>query len=89
MNGRKLTRGIIRAAILGVAVALSACATAPPPQELSILDAVADQHSSMGRQSCAALNAATVCVKSTRLDQNKKCGCADRQAITDGTVFQF
>jgi hypothetical protein len=89
MNGRNLTHRIIHAAFLGLTLALGACATSPPPKEVSILDAVADQHSSVGSQSCAALNAATVCMRSTRLDKEKKCGCADRHAITDGKLFQY
>jgi pectin methylesterase-like acyl-CoA thioesterase len=67
---------------IGFAVALSACATAPP-QELSILDAMSPH--SLGRpQSCEAMNTATVCIQTMRLSKNKSCSCADRRAISDG-----
>ena len=84
MNGRMLIRGIA----LCVTLALAACATAPP-QEVSILDAMGEARSTARPMSCAALDAATVCVQSSRLDRTRNCGCADRQSITDGRAFGF
>jgi hypothetical protein len=70
------------ALVLGLGIALSGCATAPP-QPLSILDAVAGQ-SLNHPQSCEAVNAATVCIQTMRLSKNKSCGCVDRSAVADG-----
>jgi len=64
-------------------VSLGGCATAPR-KEVSILDAVAAQSSMNPPQSCAAMNAATVCVQTMRLSKNKSCGCVDRGAISEG-----
>ena len=83
MNGRMLIRGIA----ICVALALTACAT-PPPQEMSILDTMGAR-STARPMSCAALDAATVCVQASRLDRTKSCGCVERQAITDGSAFRF
>jgi hypothetical protein len=89
MNGRMLIRGIA----ISVTLALTACATAPPhakapPQEMSILDAMGTR-SNVRPASCAALDAATVCVQASRLDRTKKCGCVERQSLTDGSAFRF
>jgi hypothetical protein len=88
MNGRMLIRGFVRATLVGITLSLTACATAPP-QELSIIEAINDQGFTMGPQSCAALDAATVCVKSTRLDKDKSCSCADRYQLSDGKLLRF
>jgi hypothetical protein len=92
MNPKMLTRAIAPLILSGIALALSACASAPP-HELSILEAINAQASSqrfnMGPQSCAAIDTASVCVKSTRLDKGKDCACTDRHSITDGTFFRF
>jgi hypothetical protein len=92
MNGKMLTRVIAPLILSGIALALSACASTPP-QELSILDAINAQKSSqrfnMGPQSCAAIDTASVCVKSTRLEQGRECACTDRNSITDGTFRRF
>jgi hypothetical protein len=40
-------------------------------------------------QSCAALNAATFCEQTSRLDQAKKCSCVDRKSLTNGTPYVF
>jgi hypothetical protein len=83
MNGRMLTRGIT----LCITLALAGCATAPP-QELSILDVM--QEGSMSKSlSCAALDAATLCVQSSRLDRSKECGCVDRQSVSGAQQFRF
>ena len=85
MKGRPLARGIA----ICTALAVAGCATAPP-QELSILDAMNARPTLSGRpMSCAALDAATMCVQSSRLDRTKDCGCVDRQSITDGRAFSF
>src|SRR5690606_4185865 len=84
MNGRTLIRCI---AIAAVTLATGACTTAPP-EKMSILDVMATGASS-GTMSCAALDAATLCVKGARLDRSKKCGCVDKGAITDGQAFSF
>ena len=91
MNGWKLAHLVVRITLLGIVGALSACATAPPAAhpEMSILDAIDNQRSSVGPASCAALNAAAVCEKSTRLGTTRNCGCADPHAITDGTAFRL
>ena len=81
MNSRTLTRGLA----LCITLALAACATTPP-QEHSILDAMAEQSLSKPL-SCAAMNAATVCMKSSRLDRNKNCACADRHSIANGGML--
>ena len=92
MTGRMLTRAIAPVILSGIALALSACASAPP-REVSILDAIDAQAShqrfNMGPQSCAALDTASVCVKSTRLEKGRECACTDRNSITDGTFFRF
>jgi hypothetical protein len=82
MNGRTL----IRASAVCIALTLVGCAAAPP-QELSILDAM--QAGSTKPLSCAALDAATFCVKSSRLDRSKDCSCVDRQSVYDGRQFRF
>ena len=82
MNGRMLARRIARIASLGVIAALVACATAPAArQEVSILDAIDTQQSSLGPASCAALNATAVCEKSARLDSGGRCRCVDSRAF--------
>ena len=81
MNGRMLTRAIA----LCITLAVSACATAPP-QELSILDAMSARSMS-GPLSCAAMDAATVCVQTTRLGKDKNCGCVDRREIAGGKLL--
>jgi hypothetical protein len=78
MNGRMLTH----AAALCITLALTACATAPK-QEMSILDAMAAGSMSQPL-SCAAMDAATLCVKATRLSKTKDCGCVGRQEIANG-----
>jgi hypothetical protein len=86
MNGRTLIRRTARIASLGVVVALVACASAPaPPQELSILESIDAQQSSLGPASCAALNATAVCQKSTRLDSGRNCRCVDPRAFGNGS----
>ena len=89
MNGRKLTPGVARIAILGVLGALVACAHTPRAQEMSILDAIQNQRSSVGPASCAALNVAAVCEKSTRLGRGRNCGCADPRSIAGGQALQL
>jgi hypothetical protein len=78
--------------VSGIALALSACASAPP-RELSILEAIDAQSSSrgfsMGPQSCAGLDTASVCVKSSRLEKSRECSCADLFSITDGKILRF
>jgi hypothetical protein len=83
MNGRMLIRGIAICLML----ALAGCATAPA-QELSILDAMREGSTSKPL-SCAALDAATLCVQSSRLDRTKDCSCIDRHAVSDGQMFKF
>jgi hypothetical protein len=84
MNGRMLIRCI---AIGSFALATAACTTAPP-ERMSILDVMAA--GSSGRpMTCAALDAATLCVKGSRLDRSKKCGCVDRATMADGQAFTF
>jgi hypothetical protein len=86
MNGWKLARLVP----VGVVAVLSACAAAPPAhQEMSILDALDAQRSNLGPASCAALNTASVCEKSTRLDRGRNCGCSDPHAIADGTASRL
>jgi hypothetical protein len=78
MNGRMLKC----AAALCIAVTLAGCASAPP-QEMSILDAMAAR--STGKPlSCAAMDAATLCVQTSRLDKRKSCSCVGRQQLIDG-----
>ncbi|MEJ0036693.1 MAG: hypothetical protein WDO68_11490 [Gammaproteobacteria bacterium] len=89
MNGKKLTRGVARIAVLSVAGLLAACAHTPRSREMSILDALDNQRSSLGPASCAALNAAAVCEKSTRLDRGRNCGCADPRAFASGRPLQL
>jgi hypothetical protein len=79
---RKLKRASAWVLAAGLGAVLSACAT-PPPQQLSILEAMSAQSLSHP-QSCEASNAATVCVQTMRLSRNKNCGCADRRAIAEG-----
>jgi hypothetical protein len=90
MNARKLMRRIARFATLGTAGTLMACATAPPSPELSILDVI-DNHQRLpqGPVSCAALNAAAVCEKSTRLDTGRNCQCADPASLTNRRTYRF
>jgi hypothetical protein len=83
MNRRTLTRGFA----LCIALALTACASAPS-QELSILDAMAAQPMNKPL-ACAGMNAATMCVKSTRIGKYKNCGCVDRRELTGGTLRGF
>jgi len=79
----KLRRTSVAVLLTSLGIALSGCATTAAPQELSILDAMSAQ--SLSRpQSCAALNAATMCIQTMRLSRNKDCGCVDRQAIATG-----
>jgi hypothetical protein len=79
MIGRMLTR----AAALCIAVTLAGCATTPP-QEMSILDAVAARSMSQPL-SCAAMDAATLCVQTSRLDKRKSCSCVGRQQLINGS----
>jgi hypothetical protein len=89
MNGRKIFSAGARLALLGIAAALSACATAPSAhQELSILDAV-DRQRSQAPVSCAAMGISAVCEKSTRLGAARNCGCADAHALADGAPQRF
>ena len=88
MSGKVLTRRIAPVITACAALALAACATAPP-REQSILDAIDAQGFNLGPQSCAALDAAAICTKSTRLDKGRKCGCADRNSIADGRPIRF
>jgi hypothetical protein len=81
---RLLTRGVTA---LCIGLSLAGCATSRP-QELSILDAIAVRSVSQPL-SCAAMNAATVCVKSMRLDRNQKCECADRNSLASGPFRGF
>ena len=92
MNGRKLTSGVAHIAFLGVIATVAACAHAPGMQEeVSILDELGDQRSSLGPASCAALNATAVCEKSARLDDPiRRCHCVDPEAFSrGGKVFRF
>lgn len=89
MNGWKLTRRIGRIAILVVAGAIGACAHAPPSQEMSIVEAIANPQVSSGPASCAALNAAAVCEKTTRLDNASQCRCVDARALTGFRALRF
>jgi hypothetical protein len=89
MNGWKLTRRIDRIAILGVAGAVVACTHAPPPQEMSIVEAVETSRLSAAPASCASLNATTVCEKSTRFDSGRNCRCVDARALTDAHILRF
>ena len=92
MNCRMLARGIIPVIMAGVALALTACASAPP-RELSILEAIDAQAYSTsfntGSQSCAGPDVARVCVKSARLEKSRECSCADRFSIKDGKPTRF
>jgi hypothetical protein len=89
MNGRMLARRIAPLVLAGVVLALTGCATSSP-RELSILEAIDTQQGfNAGPQSCAALDAATVCVQSMRFDRSKECGCADRYSISEGKLFRF
>jgi hypothetical protein len=83
MNRRTLTCGIA----VCITLILAGCASAPS-QELSILDAM-QAGSSSKPLSCAALDAATFCVKSSRLDRSKDCSCVERQSVYDGRQFKF
>jgi hypothetical protein len=89
MNGWKLTRRIGRIALPGVAGAIVACAHAPPPQEISIVEAIETSRQATGPASCAALNATTVCKKSTRFDDGSRdCTCLDARALTGTGVLR-
>lgn len=92
MNGRIFARGIVPVILSGVALALTACASAPP-RELSILEAIDAQGYNRGlslsSQSCAGPDVASVCVKSTRLEKSGNCSCADRYSIKDGKPNRF
>ncbi len=81
MNGRMLIRGIAICTTLSFA----GCATAPP-SELSVLDVMREGPTSKAL-SCAALNAATLCVQSSRLDRTKECSCVDRHAVSGEFKF--
>ena len=87
MNGWKLTRRIGRLAILAAAGATVACADAPKAQDLSIVEVIEHPRVATGAASCAALNAALVCEKSTRLDGDRKCQCVDPRALTGTARF--
>jgi len=89
MNGWKLTSGIARMSVLGVAGALGACAHHPSTQRLSILDALDNQQSHRGPASCAAMNATAVCEKSTRVDGGRDCRCVDTRALTGAGAFRL
>lgn|GEM_PF-2079239 len=73
MIGRMLVRGIVISLTLGVV----ACASAPH-SELSIFEAMEAQQR-MAPASCAAVNAATMCVGSSRFD--RQCTCVDRSQL--------
>jgi hypothetical protein len=68
--------------VMGLAIGLSGCATAPP-QPVSILDAMSAQPQNHPL-SCEAVNAATVCIQTMRLSKNKSCGCVDRSSVAEG-----
>jgi hypothetical protein len=90
MNGRQLIRRMARLGVLGTAGALAACATAPPAPEMSILDVIDDhEHLGQGPASCAALNAAAVCEKSTRLESGRNCQCADPASLRNTRSYRF
>ena len=89
MNGWKLTQRVARIAILALVGAIAACAHAPPPQDLSILDAIENRHLSRGPASCAEMNATAVCEKSTRLDGGHNCRCVDTKALTGAGAFRL
>jgi hypothetical protein len=84
LMNRLLIRGVTA---LCIGLSLAGCATTQP-QEISILDAMAARSANQPL-SCAAMNAATVCVKSMRLDRNQKCECADRSSLANGSFRGF
>jgi len=76
-----------RCLALSVTLAVAACASAPPERH-SIVDEL-HLGASSGPRNCAALNAATFCEQSSRLDRTKKCSCVDRRSLTDGSPVTF
>ena len=80
-------RTVGRCLVLSLTLAVAACSTAPP-ERASILDLM-EEGAARRPQSCAALNAATFCEQSSRLDRSKKCGCVDRNSLTNGTPYVF
>lgn len=83
----KHARAFALGLVLSPMILLIGCATARP-QELSILDAMANG-AMMQPQSCAARNAATVCVQTMRLNRVKDCSCVDRRQFMDGRLDGF
>lgn len=81
-------RVFARCIAVSLTLAVTACASAPPPDRLSILD-VMEEGASQRPQSCAAMNAATFCEQTSRLDKTRKCSCVDRQSLTEGKPFVF
>jgi hypothetical protein len=79
---RAFARVLPVAFVMGLGIALSGCATAPP-QPVSILDAMSAQPQNHPL-SCQAVNATTVCIQAMRLSKNKSCGCVDRSAVAEG-----
>jgi hypothetical protein len=80
-------RSVGRCLALGLTLAVAACSTTPP-ERTSILDLM-EEGAARRPQNCAALNAATFCEQSSRLDRSKKCGCVDRNSLTNGTPYVF
>jgi hypothetical protein len=80
-------RIVARCLALSLTLAVAACATAPS-EHASILD-VMEEGASARPQNCAALNAATFCEQSSRLDRTKKCSCVDRRSLAEGAPVTF
>ena len=76
----------IALAVIGV---IAACAHAPPPEDLSILDSIENHHLSRRPASCAEMNATAVCEKSTRLDGDRECRCVDTRALTGAGALRL
>src|SRR5690348_7181930 len=89
MIGWKLTRAVARLPVLAVIGVIAACAHAPPPEDLSILDSIENHHLSRRPASCAEMNATAVCEKSTRLDGDRECRCVDTRALTGAGALRL